>query len=190
MPGYRRWYVPGATYFFTVVTERRRPLFAEASNRQRLREAMRSTFADLPVDVVAGVILPDHLHTIWTLPDDDADFSTRWKRIKIAFTQSFLAAGGVEADRSASRVKRNARGVWQRRFWEHLIRDEDDFKRHVEYIHFNPVKHELALCPHAWPHSSFGRWVGRGDLRADWCCVCDDRPSTLPDFAWTSDSME
>ena len=139
---------------------------------------------------MAGVILPDHLHAIWILPDDDADFSTRWKRIKIAFTKSFLAAGGVEAEHSASRVKRNARGVWQRRFWEHLIRDADDFRRHVEYIHFNPVKHGLARCPHACRHSSFHQWVGRGDSRADWCCVCDAPRPPLPDFTWTTPEME
>ena len=151
---------------------------------------MRDVFAALPVAVVAGVILPDHLHTIWTLPDGDDDFSTRWRDIKAAFTKRYLDAGGIEAARSASRVARRNRGVWQRRFWEHLIRDADDFRRHVEYIHFNPVKHRRARCPHAWPHSSFGRWVRRGDLRPDWCCVCTDTVPNLPDFSWASDVME
>ena len=190
MAGYRRWYRPGGTYFFTVVTERRRPLFADAGNRQRLRAAMREVFATLPTTVVAGVILPDHLHAIWTLPDDDDDFSTRWRNIKAAFTKRYLADGGIEADRSASRIARRNRGVWQRRFWEHLVRHSDDLNRDVEYIHFNPVKHGHALCPHRWEASSFGCWVERGDYPMDWCCICEGKSPALPDFGWATDDME
>jgi putative transposase len=190
MGSYVRWFVPGGTYFFTVVTERRAPLFAEAQCRTLMGEALRDVARERPFDTVAMVLLPDHLHAVGTLPDSDADFSRRWKEIKGRFTQTFLAAGGDEQQRSASRIAHGNRGVWQRRFWEHVIRDEDDLRRHVEYIHFNPVKHGLVRCPHEWPHSTFPRWMGRGDLREEWCCVCDGSDATPPDFSWASDAME
>lgn len=183
MSRYVRWYVPGATYFFTVVTERRAPLFADADNRSRLHAAFAAVRREYPFEMAAIVLLPDHLHAIWTLPNDDVDYSNRWQRIKRAFTMSYLESGGSEQSRSASRVAHRNRGVWQRRFHEHVCCDENDLGRHVEYIHFNPVKHGYARCPHDWPHSSFHRWVADGTYRRDWCCVCDsDAPP--PDFSW------
>jgi putative transposase len=190
MSDYVRWFSPGGTYFFTVVTERRRPLFASEPARAMLGDVIRNVAADAPFDTVAITLLPDHLHVIWTLPDGDADFSERWRRIKRDFTVRHLASGGVEMPRSASRVEHRNRGVWQRRFYEHLIRDADDFRRHVDYIHINAVKHDLVRCPHEWPHSSFRRWVDRGDLRDDWCCVCDDQKPNRPDFGWAAVAME
>jgi putative transposase len=109
------------------------------------------------------------------LPEDDADFSTRWSRIKLNFTRQYLACGGRERPVSASRRHNRRRGVWQRRFWEHLIRGQDDFNRHLNYIHHNPVKHKLASCPHDWPHSSFEHWVQRGVYAPEWCCACEGR---------------
>jgi len=140
---------------------------------------MMACKAKHPFTIVALVLLPDHLHTIWTLPEEDADFSTRWSILKTCFTLAWLAAGGGEGAISSSRRRNRRRGVWQRRFWEHRIRDQDDFNRHLNYIHYNPVKHGLARCPHAWPHSTFGKWVKRGAYRTDWCCGCHATPQTI-----------
>ena len=112
------------------------------------------------------VILPDHLHTIWTLPSNDSDFSTRWKRVKAAFTRRYLA--GTGEDVSDSMRGKGEQGVWQRRFWEHMIRDQDDFNRHCDYIHYNPVKHGLVNSPLEWKHSSFKRFVDKGIYEANW----------------------
>jgi putative transposase len=172
MPEYRRAFAPGGTFFFTLVTERRQPLFADATARVLLRRAFAFTMRRWPLTLDAIVLLPDHLHTIWTLPDGDSDFSTRWSALKRVFTQSWLGTGGPEQPRSASRRHNRRRGVWQRRFWEHLIRDETDFERHCDYIHYNPVKHGLVRCPHEWPYSSFRRFVRDGRYEADWACAC------------------
>jgi putative transposase len=109
---------------------------------------------------------------LMTLPKGDADFSIRVTNLKSAFTREYLANGGAEQDRSESRVRQRARGVWLKRFWEHTIRDGDDLLRHFNYIHYNPVKHKYAGCPHAWPHSSFNRFVAEGRYAAEWCCQC------------------
>ena len=114
--------------------------------------------------VEAIVVLPDHLHAIWTLPSADDDFSTRWRQIKEQFTRSFHVPDG----RSASRIKRGERGVWQRRFYEHVIRDENDFSTHIDYIHYNPVKHGHCVRPIDWPYSSLRAFVRRGVLPVHW----------------------
>ena len=121
MPEYRRWYAPGGTYFFTVVTHGRRPFLTAPLARRCLRAAMTAEFAVRPAEVVAIVLLPDHLHTVWALPEGDADYSLRWERIKERFTVAFLAEGGSEGSVTPSRVKHHERGVWQRRFWERLM---------------------------------------------------------------------
>jgi putative transposase len=174
MSEYRRHYVPGAMVFFTVVTHERRKLFEYELARRCLREAIAVVRAKRPFTMDAIVVLPDHLHTIWTLPENDNDFSVRWRRIKAEFTERFLAAGGQEGERSASRLKRKERGIWQRRFWDHVIRDELDFERHLDYIHFNPVKHGYAKGPRDWPFSSFQRWVDFGVYEANWGCTESD----------------
>ncbi|MCH8992100.1 MAG: transposase [Acidobacteria bacterium] len=120
--------------------------------------------------------------SIDALPPDDTRYSMRWSAIKGRFTDLFLADGGTETQRSASRRKRGERGVWQRRFWDHVIRDDDDYGRHMDYIHYNPVKHGLVRCPHAWPHSSFAKCVRQGAYAADWMCLCTGRPVKPPDF--------
>ncbi|TVP63142.1 MAG: transposase [Leptolyngbya sp. LCM1.Bin17] len=152
---YRRLYVPGATYFFTVVTYDRRPLFSDPVNVQLLREAFRRVKQHHPFTVEAIVVLPDHIHTLWTLPEGDADFSTRWRLIKTYVSRR--CAKTYQPPGSASRQQKSERTVWQRRFWEHLIRNQRDFDNHVAYIHNNPVKHGLATTPEAWPHSSIHR---------------------------------
>ena len=168
MPDYRRYFVPGATYFFTVVTHERKPFLTTPLARRCLRESMAAVRARRPFELTAIVLLPDHLHALRTLPAGDAAYSVRWKRIKEEFTQRYLQAGGAEGQRSASRQRRKERGIWQRRFWEHTIHDEDDFERHVDYIHYNPVKHGLVSCPRDWPYSSFHRWVKLGVYTNYW----------------------
>lgn len=165
---YRRYFVPGGTFFFTVVTEQRAPLFTEEPARRILGSVMRRCFLKYPLDVIAIVLLPDHLHALWALPSGDARYSMRWSRIKGQFTRQWLARGGREQPRPAARVREERRSVWQRRFWEHTIRDEDDLEAHFDYIHYNPVKHGLVARPRDWPWSSFHRWVTQGHYAIDW----------------------
>jgi putative transposase len=187
MPEYRRVYRPGGTYFFTVVTYGRRPLFADAANVERLRTAIRVVRAERPFEFEAGVVLPDHAHFLWTLPPGDSDYSTRIGRMKVLFTKSLREAGivgnaGAEVGGAhpTSRRKHREADVWQRRFWEHTIHNEADYENHFHYIHFNPVKHRLVRCPHEWAASSFAHWVDRHVYDRDWCCACDGRQVLLP----------
>jgi putative transposase len=162
MVQYRRNFVPGGTYFFTV-TLADRTSSALVRHVDTLRMAFRITRHERPFTIDAIVILPDHLHAIWTLPSGDADFSGRWRRIKAYFTHRLVAAG--------VRVKRLRSGeyaLWQRRFWEHTIRNDIDFESHVNYVHFNPIKHKLVRRVCDWPYSSFHLYVRRGLLSADW----------------------
>lgn len=163
MSNYRRVRVPGGTYFFTVnLLERRRRLLVDRIGD--LRAAFRAAQVARPFEVLAIVVLPDHLHCLWRLPPGDDDNANRWAQIKAGVSRRLPAA----ERRSAARVARRERGIWQRRYWEHVIRDDDDLRRHIDYIHFNPVKHGHATRPLDWPHSSFHRWVARGDVAADW----------------------
>jgi len=182
MPNYTRAFVPGGTFFFTVVTYRRRPVFNNARARALLRSAIECVQTRRPFSLDAIVLLPDHLHCIWTLPPDDTDFSTRWRKLKEEFTRRLLAEGGTEARATSGQRRKGMRGVWQQRFWEHTIRDERDFQRHVDYIHYNPVKHGLAHCPHLWRWSSFRDWVTKEVYDLDWCCDCRRRAISVPDF--------
>ena len=171
---YRRCYVPGGSYFFTVVTERRTGILANDSARDCLRNAIRNCQQSLPFRVDALVMLPDHIHTIWTLPTDDCDYSKRWGIIKKHFTQSWLTLGGAEQPVTASRLRYRRRGVWQRRFWEHALRDERDYQNHLDYLHFNPVKHGLVKNVLDWPYSSFHRWVEQGVYSDRWGSKIED----------------
>jgi putative transposase len=121
-----------------------------------------------PFDLFAIVLLPDHIHTVWVLPRDDSDYSTRWRRIKDRFTRAYLRAGGTEGRKTRSRIRHNERAIWQHRFWEHTVRDEDDLRRCVDYIHLNPVKHGLVRSAAAYPWTSFSRFVTSGDYSPDW----------------------
>src|SRR5262245_27259228 len=168
MSDYRRWYVPGATYFFTVVTHRRRPILTTPRGRLCLRGAMEEQRKSRPFEQFAVVLLPDHLHAIWTLPDGDSDYSTRWKQIKAKFTEQWLARGGDEGERSQWRQRRGERGIWQRRFWEHLCRDTDDLKRFLDYLHWTPVKHGLVSRVRDWPWCTFRKFVELGEYDIDW----------------------
>ncbi|MDP2832024.1 MAG: transposase [Pseudomonadota bacterium] len=163
MPDYRRNRVPGGTYFFTVnLLERSNTLLV--SHVDALREAVRKVRAARPFHIDAWVVLPEHMHAVWTLPPGDTDYSARWKAIKIAFAKAIPST----EFRSAVRVTRGERGIWQRRFWEHTIRDEQDYAAHVDYVHINPMKHGLVACVGDWPYSSFHRYVTQGIYAPDW----------------------
>lgn len=169
MPHYRRCYVPGGTYFFTVVTEGRASILGDDLSRDLMRLAFRDCLKRWPpFRIDAMVMLRNHLHAIWVLPPGDVDYSKRWGAIKKHFTESWLALGGQEMLCSASRVRHRRRGVWQRSFWEHCLRDERDYARHFDYIHYNPVKHGLVSLPDDWPYSSFHRWVKLGVYDKHW----------------------
>lgn len=168
MPEYRRANTKGGTYFFTVATHRRQPILTEPFVRQALREGIASARERFPFEILAWVLLPDHLHCIWRLPAGDAEFSKRWGMIKRHVSVRFGPELNREAWRSESRRKRNETSLWQRRYWEHCIRDEQDFIRHMDYIHWNPVKHGLVQRVDEWPYSTFHRYVARGIYPPDW----------------------
>jgi putative transposase len=174
MSEYRRWMIPGETYFFTVITYRRRRIFDREENGRLFGEVLRAVRKDLPFRTIAMVVLPDHLHCVWSLPRGDADYSTRWKQIKRDFTVRFLGDGdgngGSSSDNpvSLARRARGERGVWQRRFWEHVVRDDDELESFCDYIHYNPVKHGYAASPADWKGSTFARFVASGHYPPDW----------------------
>ncbi len=182
MPDYRRAIQPGGTFFLTLVTERRATIFAGEPARALLRGSIEHCRQSHPFALNAIVLLHDHLHLLITLPDGDADFSRRITSIKTTFTRSYLTHGGPEQSRSRSRLRQRSRGVWQRRFREHTIRDENDRNRHLDYIHYNAVKHQYVDCPHAWPHSTFLQSVSRGQYDLDWNCRCDGRVGPALNF--------
>jgi putative transposase len=163
MPDYRRCRIPGGIYFFTVNLLERRSDFL-VRHIDSLREAVRATRKQRPFHIDGWVVLPDHLHCMWTLPPGDVDFSNRWKAIKIRFVHAIAPS----ERRSAVRAKRGERAIWQRRFWEHAIRDDEDYARHLDYIHYNPVKHGWASSVRDWPYSTFHRSVQTGIYPIDW----------------------
>ncbi|HMK79493.1 MAG TPA: transposase [Xanthobacteraceae bacterium] len=163
MPNYRRAYVAGGCWFFTVnLHDRQQKLLTE--HVDALRDAVAATRQSFPFVVDAMIVLPDHMHAILSPPPGDADFSTRWRMIKTRFSKPLPARERLDTTRQA----RGERGIWQRRFWEHLIRDDADYARHVDYCYINPVKHGLVSRVQDWPHSSFHRDVQRGILPIDW----------------------
>jgi len=163
---YRRAIVAGGSFFFTLVTEKRRPLLATPGAVEILREAIRRVRASRPFDLDAIVVLPDHLHCIWMLPQGDADFATRWRLIKTWFTKHCDRA--LRTEPGKVRDGRREQALWQHRYWEHMLRDERDFERHADYIHYNPVKHGYAASPMEWQHSSFRHYVEAGIYDAAW----------------------
>lgn len=158
MSNYRRANTPGGTYFFTLVTHQRKKIFSSEDNITILRDAFRHIKTNKPFDIEAIVILPDHIHCLWKLPAGDADFSGRWRGIKKFVTKRI----------TKRRNQRNEGDVWQRRFWEHQIRSDEDWQRHMDYIHYNPVKHGYVDAPVNWQWSSFNKWVRHGVYAPDW----------------------
>jgi putative transposase len=164
---YRRVFVPGASYFFTLVTYERAPIFADARTIELYHRAVRKVQKIRPFTLDAEVVLPDHVHLLCTLPDGDADYPTRVRLIKTAFTRA-MRSRTTDGEASPSRTAKGERGVWQRRYWEHTIRDERDFQAHLDYIHINPVKHGLVAAARDWPNSTFLTWVERGAYDPWW----------------------
>ena len=163
MPQYRRAKIEGSIFFFTVgLADRKQNLLVDEI--ERLRRSYRLAQQRRPFETVAICVLPDHLHALWALPAGDADYSTRWSLIKSGFSRGLDPA----ISRSASKVTKREKGIWQRRYWEHVIRDDADLERHADYIHFNPVKHGYVPRVSDWPYSSFHGYVARGLLPADW----------------------
>ena len=160
---YRRAWQAGGTYFFTVnLAERSRTLLVD--HIDVLREAVRKVKTVHPFDILAWVVMPDHLHAIWALPENDADFAMRWMLIKAGFSRGIPRGEWI----NASKRRKGERGLWQKRFWEHLIVNEDDLQRHIDYVHINPVKHGHVELASEWPYSSIHRYIRLGWVPQDW----------------------
>ncbi len=168
MPNYHRSLVEGGTYFFTVVTYQCQPIFTSVSSRHLLHRAWREVNDRFPFETIAICLMPEYLHCIWRLPEGDANYAMRWKEIKNRFTRRYLEEGGPGGERNASRHKRNEAAIWQRRFWGHTIESEKDLELHLDYIHYNPIKHGLVERAIDWPFSSFSRYVHEGIYAEDW----------------------
>jgi putative transposase len=168
MPTYIRAKAPGGTFFFTVVTHRRRKILTRPESREILRVVLAEVRREHPFAIDAWVLLPDHLHCLWTLPEGDNDFSRRWGLIKARFSQKARSWFHQEGWMTDSRERHRESAIWQRRFWEHQIRDEDDLQKHFDYIHWNPVKHGLVSRAGDWPYSTFHRYLAQGWYSPDW----------------------
>lgn len=166
MPEYRRAR-EGCTFFFTVVTYRRQRFLCLEKSRRILREAIQKVRESHPFIIDAWVLLPEHLHCIRTLPENDNNHSIRWALIKREFSKNAGSFFRTPAPNASQLAKREST-IWQRRFWEHMIRDDRDCKTHCDYIHYNPVKHGLVKAPREWPHSTFHRFVEKGIYPSDW----------------------
>jgi putative transposase len=168
MSRYRRARVPGGSFFFTVVTERRQRLLTDDLVRLALRRAIEVVRRERPFRIDGWVLLPDHMHTVWTMPADDGDYATRWRLIKARVTHQLGDAGRNRAVMTARREAKRQGSLWQNRYWERLLRDEDDVRRHLDYLHFNPVKHGQVTRVEDWRWSSFHRYVADGVYPRDW----------------------
>ena len=168
MSTYRRSGTAGATYFFTVVTHQRRPFLCDPDVRAALRLAINHTRQTLPFTIEAWVLLPDHMHAIWSLPHGDAEFGKRWGMIKSQVSKARRERFDHSDLMTPSKTKHRESTLWQRRFWEHQIRDETDFINHMNYVHFNPVKHGLLQRAYDWPHSTFHRCVKQEVYPENW----------------------
>lgn len=183
MSEYRRFYQKEGIVFLTIVTYNRQPIFNNSHNIDLLRKAIATVKSEMPFEILGAVILPDHLHFLCQLPPNDADYSKRVGRLKVLFTKSFKQENNVIQEVPRSRIKHRESNIWQRRFWEHNIRNEQDFEQHLNYIHYNPVKHHLVSCPHFWQYSSFNLWVKKGVYSSQWACICDQNKAKIPDFS-------
>lgn len=162
MVGYRRNYISGGTYFFTLALQNRTSEIL-IEKIELFKEAIHTVKLEHPFNMKAYVILPDHLHTLWELPEDDFNYSVRWQKIKTRFSKAIINSGIV-----LNKTKHNEYDLWQRRFWEHTVRDQQDFENHVNYIHYNPIKHGLVDKLEDWPYSSFHHFVKTKKLPPNW----------------------
>ncbi len=165
MSNYRRAKIPGATWFFTVNLLERRDNNLLIEEISLLKDCIKKVYTSHPFEIIAWVVLPDHMHCLWRLPEGDTDYATRWRLIKSYFSKALTA----NEYRSPSRIKNSERGIWQRHYWEHWIRDEQDLQRHFDYIHRNPLKHRLVTRVADWPHSTFHKYVKSGIYNPNWC---------------------
>jgi len=168
MANYRRAKLSGGTFFFTVVTYRRRLIFNHPESRQILHDVVQEVRQRRPFTIDAWVLLPEHLHCVWTLPKDSSDFSVRWSLIKSGFSMRTRSLFHVEQWVNDSKLKHRESTIWQRRFWEHQIRSEEQYQAYMDYIHYNPVKHGLVERVRDWPHSTFHRYVKSGIYPEHW----------------------
>ena len=168
MSNYRRDNTAGATWFLTVVTYQRQAFLCQDKVRAALREAIGKVHSKYPFKIEAWVLLPDHFHCIWTLPDGDSNFQLRIQLIKRYVTQKCAPFLHRDELTTTSRRKRNESTIWQRRYWEHRLHSEKDFEHHMDYIHYNPVKHGLSQTPTKWPYSTIHRLTKKGVYPADW----------------------
>jgi len=168
MPKYKRAYRKGGTFFFTLVTFNRRKFLTNPDCRQILRNAVNFVRQDRPFTIDAWVLLPEHIHCVWTLPLNDTDYSTRWNLIKSRFSKNAKTHLHKPELMTPSKHKHRESTIWQRRFWEHRIRDPDDFQKHIDYIHYNPVKHKLVQKVKEWPYSTFHQYVRQGVYSENW----------------------
>jgi putative transposase len=168
MSRYRRANVCGGCYFFTVVTERRQPILIDGPVRIALRDAIIRVREQYPFEINAWVLLPDHLHAIWTLPPNDANFALRWRLIKTHVTRTCGHLYFNPQWLTKRRASKQSGTLWQHRYWEHCIRDQKDFNHHMDYLHMNPVKHKLIKHASEWPYSSFHRYAREGIYSHDW----------------------
>jgi len=168
MPEYRRSLIRGGTFFFTVVTYRRQPILTSLQARTIPHLAWDKVNQRFPFVTNAICLLPDHIHCIWTLPEGDTNYAIRWGEIKKQFTKAYHRQIGHGEQPNLSRLTRGESTIWQRRFWEHTIRDQDDYHRHLDYIHYNPIKHGYVTKAVDWEWSSFNRYVEKGIYDKDW----------------------
>jgi len=165
MPNYRRAFIPGGTYFFTVNLLQRHDNNLLIQEISLLRNTVQHVRKKYPFKIDAWVVLPDHLHCIWTLPLGDSDFSVRWRLIKSGFSRALPKTEKISKVRAVA----GERGIWQRHYWEHLIRDDLDYQRHVDYVHVNPLKHGYVHHVADWPYSTFHKYVEQGIYLPNWC---------------------
>jgi putative transposase len=168
---YQRYFQPGGTFFFTVVTCNRRKIFVNVHAFQLFHQSIEYVQQNHPFQINAYCICPDHIHMIWTLPDGDSDYPTRWRLIKSYFSRNWSYEENIQI--TPSRTKKNERMIWQRRYWEHFIKDEFDLKNHVDYINYNPVKHKYVKSPLEWKESSFSDYVSDGLYACNWASEGD-----------------
>jgi putative transposase len=166
---YRRAWQAGGTYFFTVNLAKRSGTLS-VDRIHHLRDMVRKVKREHPFDILAWAVLPDHMHAIWSLPPDDCDCATRWMPIKSGFSRGIPKEESVRT----ARRRKGERGIWQRRFWEHLIRDENDLQRHMDYVHINPVKHGYVARASEWPYSSIHRYIRQAWMTENWAVDAGD----------------
>ncbi|WP_395005748.1 REP-associated tyrosine transposase [Undibacterium sp.] len=165
MSNYRRAFIPGGTWFFTVNCLQRYNNDLLIREIDLLRQVVKTVRAKYPFHIDAWVVLPEHMHCVFSLPEGDSDFSLRWRLIKSGFSRALPKTESL----SPARKAHGERGIWQRHYWEHLIRDELDYQRHVDYVHVNPLKHGLVSRICDWPYSTFHRDIERGTYPLNWC---------------------